>query len=244
MTNRLAGKTALVTAAAQGIGRASALRFAAEGARVIATDINMAKMGDFPAGVTTRRLDVMDPDDIKKAAAEIGKIDVLLNCAGVVHAGTILECSEEDFDFAVTLNMRGAYRMIKAFLPGMVANGGGSIINIASVASTIKGVPNRFIYGTTKAGLMGLTKAVAADFVGQGIRCNAVCPGTVQTPSLDDRINANPDAQAARKAFIARQPMGRLGRPEEIADMCLYLASDESAFVSGTEFVIDGGMTI
>lgn len=244
MSKRLAGKTALVTAAAQGIGRAAVERFAAEGARVIATDINMAKMSGFPAGVETRRLDVMDAADIAKAAAETGKIDVLLNCAGIVHGGSILECSEEDFDFAVTLNMRGAYRMIRAFLPGMVEKGGGSIINIASVASSIKGVPNRFIYGTTKAGVIGLTKAVAADFVGKGVRCNAVCPGTVQTPSLDDRINANPDAEAARKAFIARQPMGRLGKAEEIADICLYFASDESAFVTGTEFVIDGGMTL
>jgi 2-keto-3-deoxy-L-fuconate dehydrogenase len=244
MSKRLAGKTALVTAAAQGIGRASVLRFAEEGARVIATDINMAKMDGFPSGVTTRRLDVMDPADIKQAAAEIGAIDVLLNCAGVVHGGSILDCTEEDFDFAVTLNMRGAFRMIKAFLPGMLAKKQGSIINIASVASSIKGVPNRFIYGATKAGVIGLSRAVAADFIGQGIRCNTVCPGTVQTPSLDDRINANADAEAARKAFIARQPMGRLGRPEEIADMCLYLASDESAFVTGTEFVIDGGMTL
>jgi len=244
MSNRLAGKTALVTAAAQGIGRASVEKFAAEGAKVIATDINEAKLAGFPAGVVTRRLDVMNADDIKKAAAEIGAVDVLLNCAGVVHGGSILECSEEDFDFAVTLNMRGAYRMIKAFLPGMLAKGGGSIINIASVASSIKGVPNRFIYGATKAGVIGLTKAVAADFVSKGVRCNAVCPGTVQTPSLDERINANPDAEAARKAFIARQPMGRLGRPEEIADICVYLASDESAFTTGTEFVVDGGMTL
>lgn len=244
MSKRLAGKTALVTAAAQGIGRASVLRFTEEGARVIATDINMTKMDGFPAGVVTRRLDVMNPADIKQAAAEIGGIDVLLNCAGVVHGGSILECTEEDFDFAVTLNMRGAFRMIKAFLPGMLAKQQGSIINIASVASSIKGVPNRFIYGATKAGVIGLSRAVAADFIGQGIRCNTICPGTVQTPSLDDRINANADAEAARKAFIARQPMGRLGRPEEIADMCLYLASDESAFVTGTEFVIDGGMTL
>ncbi|TDQ80469.1 2-keto-3-deoxy-L-fuconate dehydrogenase [Dongia mobilis] len=244
MSNRLAGKTALVTAAAQGIGRASVEKFAAEGAKVIATDINLAKLEGFPAGVVTRRLDVMNADEIARAAAEIGAVDVLLNCAGVVHGGSVLECSEEDFDFAVTLNMRGAYRMIKAFLPGMLQKGQGSIINIASVASSIKGVPNRFIYGTTKAGLIGLTKAVAADFIGKGIRCNAVCPGTVQTPSLDERINANPDAEAARKAFIARQPMGRLGRPEEIADICVYLASDESAFTTGTEFIIDGGMTL
>lgn len=234
----------MVTAAAQGIGRASAEKFAGEGARVIATDINLDKLAGFAPGVVTRRLDVTSPDDIAAAAAETGPIDILLNCAGVVHGGSILDCSEADFDFAVTLNLRGAYRMIRAFLPGMLAQGRGSIINIASVASSIKGVPNRFIYGTTKAGVIGLTKAVAADFVSRGIRCNAVCPGTVQTPSLDERINANADAAAARAAFIARQPMGRLGRPEEIADLCVYLASDESTFVTGAEFIVDGGMTL
>jgi 2-keto-3-deoxy-L-fuconate dehydrogenase len=245
MGNRLAGKVALVTAAAQGIGRATAIRFAEEGAKVIATDINLAKLTEtpLPAGVTARRLDVTNPTDIKAAVAEIGKIDVLMNCAGFVHHGSILECDEDAFDFSVTLNLRGAYRLIRAFLPGMLEQGSGSIVNIASVASSIKGVPNRFIYGATKAAVIGLTKAVAADFVGKGIRCNAICPGTVQTPSLDDRIDAQPDAVAARKAFIARQPMGRLGRPEEIADLCLYLASDEAAFVTGAEFVIDGGMT-
>jgi 2-keto-3-deoxy-L-fuconate dehydrogenase len=189
-------------------------------------------------------LDVTDPAGIKAAAAEIGNIDVLMNCAGYVHNGSILECDEDAFDFSVTINVRGAYRLIRAFLPGMLEKGAGSIINIASVASSIKGVPNRFIYGATKAAVIGMTKAVAADFVGRGIRCNAVCPGTVQTPSLDDRINAQADADAARKAFIARQPMGRLGRPEEIADLCLYLASDEAAFVTGAQFVIDGGMTV
>lgn len=245
MGRRLAGKVALVTAAAQGIGRATALRFAEEGARVIATDINLAKLTEtpLPAGITARRLDVTDAADIKTAAAEIGKIDVLMNCAGYVHHGSILECDEDAFDFSVALNLRGAYRLIRAFLPGMLEQGRGSIVNIASVASSISGVPNRFIYGATKAAVIGLTRSVAADFVGKGIRCNAICPGTVQTPSLDDRINAQADAAAARKAFIARQPMGRLGRPEEIADLCLYLASDESAFVTGAEFVIDGGMT-
>lgn len=245
MGKRLAGKVALVTAAAQGIGRATALRFAEEGARVIATDINLAKLTEtpLPAGITARPLDVTDAADIKTAAAEIGRIDVLMNCAGYVHHGSILECDEDAFDFSVTLNLRGAYRLIRAFLPGMLAQGRGSIVNIASVASSIKGVPNRFIYGATKAAVIGLTRSVAADFVGKGIRCNAICPGTVQTPSLDERINAQADAAAARKAFVARQPMGRLGRPEEIADLCLYLASDESAFVTGAEFVIDGGMT-
>lgn len=244
MSGRLASKRILVTAAAQGIGRASALRFAEEGAAVIATDVNAATLAELPAGVATRRLDVTDPADIGRAALEIGTIDVLMNCAGVVHGGSVLECSEDDFDFAVTLNLRGAYRMIKAFLPGMLEKGQGSIINIASVASSIKGVPNRFIYATTKAGVIGMSRSVAADFIGRGIRCNAVCPGTVQTPSLDDRISAQADAEAARKAFIARQPMGRLGRPEEIADLCVYLASDESSFVTGTEFIIDGGMTM
>jgi len=244
MSARLNGKTVLITAAAQGIGRAIAERFAAEGARVIATDINMDVLGTLKAAnLTTRRLDVLDFAAVTAAEKEIGSIDVLVNCAGFVHHGTILDCEEKDFDFSTNLNVRAAYRMIRAFLPGMLARKGGTIVNISSIASSIAGVPNRFIYGTTKAGLIGLSKAVAVDFVTQGIRCNAICPGTVETPSLEQRMAARGDVAEARKAFIARQPMGRLGKAEEIAALALYLASDESAFVTGQEFVIDGGWT-
>jgi 2-keto-3-deoxy-L-fuconate dehydrogenase len=244
MSGRLNGKKILVTAAAQGIGRAIAERFAAEGATVIATDINMEVLGTLKAAnVTTRRLDVLDLAAVTAAEKEIGAIDVLVNCAGFVHHGTILDCEEKDFDFSTNLNVRAAYRMIRAFLPGMLARKSGNIVNIASIASSVIGVPNRFIYGTTKAGLIGLAKAVAVDFVTQGIRCNAICPGTVETPSLEQRMAARGDVEEARKAFIARQPMGRLGKAEEIAALALYLASDESAFVTGQEFVIDGGWT-
>ena len=244
--DRLQGKKALVTAAAQGIGRAIVERFIAEGASVWATDINMDLLSelDRTANVTTRKLDVTDADAVKAVAAEAGPLDVLVNCAGFVHHGTILECDEEDYDRSFDLNVRGAYRMIRATLPGMLESGGGSIVNIASVASSIAGVPNRFIYGTTKAAVLGLTKSVAKDFVDKGVRCNAICPGTVDTPSLQDRINAFPDPVEARKAFIARQPMGRVGTAEEIASLALYLASDESVFMSGEWVVIDGGMTI
>lgn len=246
MAGRLEGKTAVVTAAAQGIGRATAETFAAEGALVWATDINEAKLGELSAvpGIRLRRLDVTDAADVSAAARAIGAVDVLVNCAGFVHHGTVLECGESDFDFSVEINVRGAYRMIRAFLPGMLERGRGSIVNIASVASSVKGVPNRFIYGATKAAVIGMTKSLAADFVAHGIRCNAVCPGTVQSPSLEARIAALPDPIEARKAFIARQPMGRIGRPEEIAALCAYLASDEAGFVTGAEFVIDGGMSI
>jgi 2-keto-3-deoxy-L-fuconate dehydrogenase len=244
MSGRLKGKTALVTAAAQGIGRATAESFAAEGARVIATDINMEVLGTLKgANLTTRRLDVLDLAAVTASEKEIGAIDILMNCAGFVHHGTILDCEEKDFDFSTNLNVRAAYRMIRAFLPGMLARKSGTIVNISSIASSIAGVPNRFIYGTTKAGLIGLSKAVAVDFVTQGIRCNAICPGTVETPSLEQRMAARGDVAEARKAFIARQPMGRLGKAEEIAALALYLASDESAFVTGQEFVIDGGWT-
>ena len=244
MSGRLNGKKILVTAAAQGIGRAIAERFAAEEASVIATDINMEVLGTLKAAmVTTRRLDVLDLAAVTAAEKEIGAIDVLVNCAGFVHHGTILDCEEKDFDFSTNLNVRAAYRMIRAFLPGMLARKNGNIVNIASIASSVIGVPNRFIYGTTKAGLIGLSKAVAVDFVTQGIRCNAICPGTVETPSLEQRMAARGDVEQARKAFIARQPMGRLGKAEEIAALALYLASDESAFVTGQEFVIDGGWT-
>lgn len=248
MTQRLQGKTAVITAAAQGIGRATALRFADEGATVFASDINetalQALVRENPA-IQTALLDVRDPDAIKAYAQERGAVDVLFNCAGFVHHGTILDCEEEDWEFAFDLNVRAMYRMLRAFLPAMLEAGGGSIINMASVASSVKGVPNRFVYGASKAAVIGLTKAVAADFVTQGVRCNAICPGTVQSPSLDERIAAqggNPDE--VRAAFIARQPMGRIGTPEEIAATAAFLAADESAYTTGAVFVIDGGMTM
>lgn len=237
---RLSGKTAVVTAAAQGIGKASAELFAREGARVVATDVNEALLGEL-RGCETRRLDVLDPRAILDLAAELGAVDVLFNCAGVVHAGTILDCDEAAWAFSTDLNVTAQYRMIRAFLPAMLAAGGGSIVNMSSVASSIKGVPNRFAYGATKAAVIGLTKAVAADFVGQGVRCNAICPGTVETPSLNQRLADTGDYEAARAAFTARQPMGRLGKPEELAQLALYLASDESAFTTGQIHIIDGG---
>ena len=248
MSGRLQGKTALVTAAAQGIGRATAEAFAAEGAKVIATDINLEKLATLKgANLTTRHLDVLDGAAILAAEREIGAIDVLVNCAGYVHHGSILECEEKDFDFSTNLNVRAAYRMIRAFLPGMLARKGGTIVNVSSIASSIIGVPNRFIYGVTKAALLGLTKSVAVEYVTKGIRCNAICPGTVETPSLGERIkalgNEVGNEEEARKAFVARQPMGRLGTATEIAALALYLASDESAFVTGQEFIIDGGWT-
>ncbi len=246
MAGRLNGKTALITAAAQGIGRESALAFAREGAKVIATDVNEAKLKELAGkpGITIRKLDVLNKAAIDSCAAEIGAVDVLFNCAGYVANGTILECDEAQWEFSNNLNVRAMYWMTRAFLPAMIKNGGGSIINMSSVASSVKGVINRFVYGTTKAAVIGMTKSVAADFIKDKIRCNAICPGTVQTPSLDDRINANTDPVAARKAFIARQPLGRLGAPEEIAALALYLASDESAYTTGTINVIDGGLTL
>ena len=237
---RLSGKTALVTAAAQGIGKASAELFAREGARVIATDVNEALLTQVE-GCETRRLDVLDPEAIKALGAELGAIDVLFNCAGFVHSGTILDCDEQAWAFSNDLNVNAMYRMIRAFLPAMLEAGAGSIVNMASVASSIKGVPNRFAYGATKAAVIGLTKAVAADFVGQGVRCNAICPGTVETPSLNQRLADTGDYEAARAAFTARQPMGRLGQPEELAQLALYLASDESSFTTGQIHIIDGG---
>ncbi|WP_184718633.1 SDR family oxidoreductase [Caulobacter sp.] len=237
---RLSGKTALVTAAAQGIGKASAELFAREGARVIATDLNEELLASVE-GCEGRRLDVLDPDAITALAAELGAIDVLFNCAGYVHSGTILDCDEKAWAFSNDLNVTAQYRAIRAFLPAMLEAGGGSIINMASVASSIKGVPGRFAYGATKAAVIGLTKGVAADFVAQGIRCNAICPGTVDTPSLNQRLADTGDYAAAHKAFTARQPMGRLGKPEELANLALYLASDESAFTTGQIHIIDGG---
>ncbi|MGC8523612.1 MAG: SDR family oxidoreductase [Acidibrevibacterium sp.] len=249
MAGRLAGKTAFVTAAAQGIGRASALAFAAEGARVIATDVNEAKLADLKAdNLSTKRLDVMDPAAIIALAAETGAIDILFNCAGFVHQGSILDATEEEWQFAFDLNVRSMFRLIRAFLPGMLAQGAGSIINMASAVGSLKGAPNRFVYGASKAAVVGITKSVAADTVTRGVRCNCICPGTIQTPSLDDRIAANAaqagSVEAARAAFVARQAMGRLGTPEEIAALAVYLASDESRFVTGQAIVIDGGWTI
>ncbi|WP_431861965.1 SDR family oxidoreductase [Azospirillum sp.] len=247
MADRLKGKTALITAAGQGIGRASALAFAAEGARVLATDINepaLAALAKENPAIEVRRLDVRDNAAVNALAAEVGAVGALFNCAGFVHAGTVLECTEEQWDFAFDLNVKSMCRMIRAFLPAMLKAGGGSIVNMSSGASSIKGAPNRFVYGTTKAAVIGLTKSVAADFITQGIRCNAICPGTVQTPSLDERIAAQGDLEKARAAFIARQPLGRLGRPEEIAALAVYLASDESSFTTGAIHVIDGGWTL
>jgi 2-dehydro-3-deoxy-L-fuconate 4-dehydrogenase len=246
MAGRLEGKTAIVTAAAQGIGRATAIALAREGASVLATDINTALLGELEAEerIATARLDVLDRDAIARLAAEQNTLDVLVNVAGYVHHGTITACEEDDFDFSMNLNVRSMYRMIRAFLPAMLKAGGGSIVNLASVCSSIKGLPNRFVYGTTKAAVIGLTKSIAADFVGQSVRCNAIGPGTVQSPSLDQRIAAFPDPEQARKEFIARQPMGRLGMAEEVAALAVYLASDESAYVTGQVMVIDGGITI
>jgi len=246
MAGRLAGKTALVTAAANGIGRAIALAFAAEGATVTATDIQEEALAEVDAtpGITARRLDVTDGAAIAALAEELGALDVLANVAGFVHHGSILDCTEDDWDFSFDLNARSMYRAIRAFLPAMLAAGGGSIVNMASVASSVRGLPNRFIYGASKAAVIGLTKAVAADFIRQGIRCNAICPGTVQSPSLDARIAAFDDPVAAREAFIARQPIGRLGTPEEIAALAVHLAADESSYTTGTIMVADGGVSL
>lgn len=247
MAGRLAGKRALVTAAGQGIGRATALAFAAEGARVLATDIDEGALGELDAGagaLETGVLDVTDPAAIAALAGGIEAPDVLFNCAGFVHHGTILDCTEEDWTFSMDLNVRSMYRMIRAFLPGMIARGGASIVNVSSVASSLRGLPNRFVYGTTKAAVIGLTKAVAADYIRDGIRCNCVCPGTVQSPSLEGRIAAFDDPEQARRDFIARQPLGRLGTAEEIAALVVHLASDESAYTTGTAVVIDGGVTL
>ena len=237
---RLSGKTCLVTAAGQGIGRASALAMAAEGARVVATDINEAALASLE-GVETRRLDVLDPGDIAAVRDALGAPDVLFNCAGFVANGTILDCDEEEWDFSFDLNVKAMYRMIRAFLPAMIGAGGGSIINMSSVASSIIAAPNRFVYGASKAAVIGLTKSVAADFVGQGIRCNAICPGTVESPSLEERLRATGDYEAARAAFTARQPMGRIASAEEIASLVVYLASGEASYTTGHAHVIDGG---
>lgn len=244
MTGRLAGKTALLTAAGNGIGRATALRFQAEGAHVIATDIQAEALQSL-AGCETHVLDVTDAAAIEARVKAAGRIDVLFNCAGFVDSGSILDCSRQAWDFSFRLNVTSMYEMCRAVLPGMLEHGAGSIVNVASVASSVKGVPNRFVYGTTKAAVIGLTKAIAADFIGR-VRCNAICPGTVESPSLHQRMHEQAKAQGltfeqVRAAFIARQPVGRLGQPEEIAALAAYLASDESAYTTGTANIIDGG---
>ena len=251
MAGRLTGKTAFVTAAGQGIGRACALAFAAEGAHVWATDINEKLLASYAgvANVTARRLDATDDVAITAVTVEAGLVNVLLNCSGFVHHGTLMDATDEQWDFAMNLNLRAHWKMIRAVLPGMLANfektgQWSSIINVASIASSIRGIPNRFVYGTSKAAVIGLTKSVAMDYVKRGIRCNAICPGTVDTPSLGDRINAFTDPVQARLDFIARQPMGRLATADEIAPLVVYLAADESAFCTGNAYSCDGGMTI
>ena len=248
MTQRLAGKTAFITAAGQGIGRATAEAFSREGARVIATDIDAASLAELAqaTGCETHVLDVTDAQAVLAAAKAAGAVNVLFNGAGFVHSGSILDCDEAAWDFSFNLNVRSMYRLTRALLPGMLAQGQGSIINVASAASSIKGVPNRFVYAATKAAVIGMTKAIAADFITRGIRCNAICPGTVESPSLRRRIAAQAQASGqtlaqVEAAFVARQPMGRLGRTEEIAALAVYLAADESAFMTGTAQVIDGG---
>jgi 2-keto-3-deoxy-L-fuconate dehydrogenase len=249
MAGRLAGKRCLVTAAGQGIGRAAALAFAAEGGEVVATDKDAAKLvGLAASGLFTAALDVLDGGAIETAVSGIGRIDVLFNCAGFVHQNTVMTATDAEWDFAFDLNVRSMWRMIRAVLPGMLERGGGTIVNMSSACSSVKGAPNRFLYGTTKAAVIGLTKSVATEYVTKGIRCNAICPGTVDTPSLGERIAANSAAagglEAARSAFVARQAMGRLATAEEIAALAVYLAADESAFVTGQAVVIDGGWTL
>jgi 2-keto-3-deoxy-L-fuconate dehydrogenase len=246
MAGRLQGKKVIVTAAAQGIGRATAVAAAREGASVLATDINAGLLAELETEdrIYTSGLDVLDAAAVARLAAEQGPVDALINVAGFVHHGTIFGCDEDAYEFSMNLNVKSMYRTIRAFLPAMLEAGGGSIVNMASVCSSIKGLPNRFIYGTSKAAVIGLTKSVAADCVGRGVRCNAIAPGTVQSPSLDQRIAAFDDPEAARRDFIARQPMGRLGTAEEVAALAVYLASDESAYITGQVMAIDGGITI
>ena len=250
MTGRLAGKTAFCTASGAGIGRAVAIEFARQGAKVIATDIDMAKLkGLRDEGVAeTHLLDVRHTASVERTAKAVGPVDILFNAAGFVHHGTVLDCTDEEWDFAFDLNVRSMHRTIRAFLPGMLAKGNGSIVNIASGAGSVRGIPNRYVYGATKAAVIGLSKAVAADYIRQGVRCNAICPGTVQSPSLDDRIETLGKTvggtEKARAMFIERQPMGRLGTAEEVAHLAVYLASDESAFTTGTIMMVDGGFSL
>ncbi len=247
MAGKLEGRVALVTSAGQGIGRSSAIALAREGAKVFATDIREDLFKDISKdhpGITGFGLNVLEQSAVDAALKRTGPIDILFNCSGFVHNGTVLDCTEKDWDFSFDLNVKAHYRTIKAYLPGMLAKGKGNVINMASVASSIKGAPYRFVYGASKAAVIGLTKALAADFVAKGIRCNAICPGTVETPSLYDRMRAQGDFEKAKAAFIARQPMGRMAQPEEIAEMVIYLASDDSAFITGQAFVIDGGWSI
>lgn len=243
MTGKLAGKIAVITGAAQGIGRATAELFAREGAAVFATDANAAKLAELAGqGIETRVLNVLDDQAVRSVLGEIGRVDILFNCAGVVHNGTILELKDEELDFALDLNVKALVRTTRAVLPGMLERGDGCIINMSSVASSVKGVPNRFAYTTSKAAVIGLTKSVAADYVAKGIRCNAICPGTVESPSLQERLSAQGDYQAARAAFIARQPIGRIGQPAEIAELALHLAT--ATYTTGQIHVIDGGWTM
>ena len=249
MPGPLADKTAFVTAAGQGFGRATALALAAAGARVIATDIDAAKVAAIASDrIRTARLDVLRVDDIAQAAQDAGAVDILFNCAGFVHQGALLDATEDEWTLAFDLNVRSMYRTMRAFVPGMVARRSGVILNMASVSSSLKGLPNRFIYSATKAAVIGMTKSVATDYIRDGLRCNCICPGTVLTPSLEERIEANAaqagSAQAARQAFVERQPMGRLGLPEEIAELAVYLASDAAQFITGQAVVIDGGLTL
>lgn len=245
-TGRLTGKKALITAAGQGIGRATAELFAAEGATVVASDINELALAELDTveGITAIKLDVTDADAVQALASGIGALDVLFNCAGYVANGSILDCDDKDWDFSFDLNVKAMYRLIRLTLPAMLENGGGSIINMSSVASSIKGVPNRFAYSASKAAVIGLTKSVAADYISRGVRCNAICPGTVDSPSMHGRLRATGDYEKALRDFIARQPMGRIGTAEEVASLALYLASDESAFTTGQTHAIDGGWSL
>jgi 2-keto-3-deoxy-L-fuconate dehydrogenase len=251
MGGRVEGKVALVTAAGHGIGRASALALAREGAKVFATDINEEALKSLAAehkNISTFILDVTKPDHIEEAVKRVGTADVLFNCSGWVHHGSVLDCDERSWDLSFDINVKAHYRLIKAFIPAMLAKGAGSIINVSSAVSSIKGAPNRFVYGATKAAVIGMTKAVAADFIAKGIRCNAVCPGTIDTPSLEGRMRARAAAEGgyekSRAVFLARQPTGRLGRPEEIAAFVVFLASDESSFCTGQAYIADGGWTL